>query len=257
MSAFLPRSHKARRREFRRRWSWRLLEILGIRLEAHEFRVPPGCLLVANHVSWLDVLVLSALCPADFVAKAEIRRWPLLGRLLERHDCLFLDRRVGRHLLALNVEIAARLAAGRVVALFPEATTTGGASLLPFRPALFEPAVRGGHPVLAVSLVYSDASGRRCEAAAFIGQQSLWQSLRAVAVQSAITVQVRDAPPIAAAALSRRDAARLAQAAIQDRLRGGSSLPAPQYPAATPDGAAGSASAQGIAPSSTAPIWAN
>ena len=200
----------------RQRWCRRLLEILDIRLESRDFHVPAGCLLVANHVSWLDVIVLNALCPADFVAKAEIRRWPLIGGLLERNDCLFIDRRVGRHLLRLNEEIAARLARGRVVAFFPEGTTTAGAGLLPFRPALFEGAVRGGHQVRAVALAYRDAGGRRCEAVAFIGKQNLWDSLLKIASQSGIVASA--SPALAVAGLGRRDAACLAHAAVRESL---------------------------------------
>lgn len=202
--------------ECRRRWSRKLLAILGVRVETRQLHVAPGTLLVANHVSWLDVIVLSMLCHADFVAKAEIRGWPLLGWLLERQNCLFVERRAGRHLLRLNAEIAERLARGRIVALFPEGTTTDGAGLLPFRPALFEPAVRGGHRLQPFTLVYRDFSGRRCEAAAYLGKQSLWQSLLAIASQRGITVSVVASPGIAASNLTRREAARLAQAAVQE-----------------------------------------
>jgi 1-acyl-sn-glycerol-3-phosphate acyltransferase len=167
--------------------------------------------------------VLSTFCPADFVAKTEIRRWPLLGRLLARNDCLFVDRRIGRHLLRLNADIGERLSRGRVVAFFPEGTTTDGAGMLPFRPALFEPAVHGGYPVQAFALAYRDLSGRRCDSAAFIDQQSLWQSLLAIASQPGIVVALRASPAIAAEGLSRRQAARFARAAIQEKLAG--SLP--------------------------------
>jgi 1-acyl-sn-glycerol-3-phosphate acyltransferase len=224
VALFLVPVGEEERREFRRRWSRKLLAILGVRVEVRDIRVAAGTLLVANHVSWLDVIVLSALCPADFVAKAEIRRWPLLGRLLARNDCVFVDRRIGRHLLRLNAEIGERLANGRIVAFFPEGTTTDGAGLLPFRPALFEPAVSGGHRLQAFALAYRELSGRRCEAAAFIGQQNLWQSLLAIASQPGIVVALRASPAIAAAGLSRRQAARIAQAAIQEKLAGSLSV---------------------------------
>ncbi len=217
LAAALP-SRDGDKNEFRRRWCRRLLEILDIRLDARAIDVPPGCLLVANHVSWLDVIVLNALCPADFVAKAEIRRWPLIGGMLERHDCLFIDRRVGRHLLRLNEEIESRLARGRVVAFFPEGTTTDGAGVLPFRRALFEPAVRGAHPVRAFTLAYRDAGGRRCEAVAFIDKQNLWESLLAIASHSGIVASVSASPALSVAGLARREAAGLAQAAVQESL---------------------------------------
>lgn len=195
-----------------------MLRTLGITLEPREIPVPPGSLLVANHVSWLDVLVLSASlppdCRLDFVAKEEIRRWPLIGWLLARHGCLFVNRRVGRHLLGLNALIGERLARGRVVVFFPEGTTSDGAAVLPFRPALFEPAARGGHPLWPIALEYRDCSGSRCEAAAFVGAQSLWQSLLAIASARGIVAHLQVCPPIASIGLTRRDAARLAQAAV-------------------------------------------
>ncbi|MBC7802915.1 MAG: 1-acyl-sn-glycerol-3-phosphate acyltransferase [Candidatus Parcubacteria bacterium] len=205
--------------EYRQRWSRQLLAILGIRLRAGRLGVAPGTLLVANHVSWLDVVALSALCPANFVAKRELRRWPLIGWLLERHGCLFLDRRVGRHLLSLNAQITAQLAAGEVIAVFPEGTTTNGASLLPFRRALFEPVARGGHRVQPFVLSYADAAARRSEAAAFIGEQSLWASLVAIASLPELTISVVRCPSFAGTGLTRREIARRAQGAIQQRLR--------------------------------------
>lgn len=218
-AAFLLVPFNANRKaESRRRWSRELLAILGIEVEARHLRIAPGTLLVANHVSWLDVIVLSMLCPADFVAKAEIRRWPLLGWLLERNDCLFVERRIGRHLLRLNAEIGERLARGRIVACFPEGTTTDGAGLLPFRPALFEPAVSGGHRLQPFALAYRDSAGRRCEAAAFTGQQSLWQSLLAIAAQRGITASVVARPRIVVSNLTRREAAYAAQATVQEGL---------------------------------------
>ena len=248
-------SNRNDRSEFTQRWSRKLLAILGVRLDAAAVRVAPGTLVVANHVSWLDVFVLSAICPATFVAKSEIRAWPLIGWLLARHDTLFVQRRIGRHLLHLNETIGARLAAGEIVGFFPEGTTTGGADLLPFRPALFEPAVRGAHPARPFVLAYRDASGRRCEEAAFVKQQNLWQSLLAIISLPGIVASVGTCPPIPTQGLTRRDAARRAQAAVQARLCGGSNLPERQKPAPTPAGLAGSASAPGTAPSSAAPIW--
>ena len=246
---------------FRQRWSRDLLAILGVRIEADALQVAPGTLIVANHVSWLDVFVLSALLPPDlqpdFVAKAEIRRWPLIGWLLERDNALFVNRRVGRHLLRVNSEIEARLAARAIVAFFPEGTTTDGAGLLPFRPALFEPAVRGSRHAQPFALAYLDAAGRRCAAAAVGGEPRGFESFLAIAARPGAGARVTAGRPIATHGLDRREAARRAQAAVQERLCGGSSLPERQNPVLMPAGCSGSASATGIAPSRTAPILAN
>jgi len=240
------------RQAVRRAWAGALLEMLGVRLEAATLRVAPGSLVVANHVSWLDAVALHALLPAAIVAKAEARRWPLIGRMLARNDTLFVERRACRALLQVNAEITARLARRESVAVFPEGTTTDGAQVLPFRPALFQPAVAGGHPVQALALAYRDGAGRRCAEAAYIGDMNLWQSLWTIAALPALTLEIRCCGSIPTPALRRREAARAARAAVQSG-GWGSSLPAPQEAQGCP----GSGSAAGWRPSSTEPTWAS
>jgi len=236
----------------RRAWARDLLDMLGVRLEAAALRIAPGSLVVANHVSWLDAVALGALLPAAIVAKAETRRWPLIGAMLERNDTLFVERRPCRDLLRVNAEIAARLARGESVAVFPEGTTTDGAQLLPFRTALFQPAVAGGHPVQALALAYRDGAGRRCVEAAFIGDMTLWQSLRAIAALPVLTLDVRCCGTIPTRGLRRRDAAQAARTAVQSG-GWGSNLPAHHEAHGVP----GSGSAAGWRPSSTGPTWAS
>jgi 1-acyl-sn-glycerol-3-phosphate acyltransferase len=199
----------------RRAWARGVLDILEVRLRANAPAPAPGCLVVANHVSWLDAVVLNALWPAAIVAKSETRRWPLLGGMLERNDTLFVERRPTRALIALNAEIGARLARGETVAVFPEGTTTDGAGLLAFRPALFEPAVRGAHPVRALALAYLDADGARCAQAAFIDDMSLWDSLCRVAALPGLEAVVAGCGELATAGLRRREAASAAHAAVR------------------------------------------
>jgi 1-acyl-sn-glycerol-3-phosphate acyltransferase len=156
--------------------------------------------------------------------------------MLARNDTLFVERRACRALLRVNTEIAMRLARGESVAVFPEGTTTDGARLLPFRSALFQPAVAGGHPVRALALAYRDGSGRRCADAAYIGEMNLWQSLCAIAALPDLTLEIRCGGAIATRGLRRRDAARLARTAVQ---------------------CAGSGSSAGWRPSSAGPTWAS
>jgi 1-acyl-sn-glycerol-3-phosphate acyltransferase len=207
---------------------------------------------VANHVSWLDAVALHAALPVAIVAKAEARRWPLLGRLLERNETLFVERRPSRDLLRVNREIAARLARGESVAVFPEGTTSDGARVLPFRSALFEPAVAGGHTVHALALVYRDGDGQRCAAAAYIDDMSLWQSLWRIAALKGLCIELRCCGKRADGGLRRREAAALARAEVQ-RHACGSALPTRQEESARE----GSGSAAGSRPSSTAPTWAS
>lgn len=252
-SAWLyPLLPRAARRAVRQAWARDLLRILNVRLRVQSPPPAAGRLLVANHVSWLDAVALNALRPGAIVAKAETRRWPLLGAMLAANETLFVERRPARSLLAVNAEIAARLARGELVAVFPEGTTTGGDTVRPFRPALFEPAARGAHPVQALALRYRDAAGRPCREAAYVDQMSLWQSLRAIAALPGVTLEVQacGAPQISA---GRRDAARRAHAAVQRSVCGNESFAGAQ----AFDGATGSGSAAGWLPSSAVPTWAS
>jgi 1-acyl-sn-glycerol-3-phosphate acyltransferase len=243
---------KARRR-VRRAWAADLLRILGACLHADAASVKAGSLVVANHVSWLDAVALHATLSVAIVAKSEARRWPLLGRLLERNDTLFVGRRPSRDLLRVNREIAARLARGESVAAFPEGTTTDGARVLPFRPALFQPAVAGGHPLHALALLYRDGAGRRCAEAAYIDDMSLWQSLWRIAALRDLRIELRCCGAHASAGLRRREAAARALAEVQRGACGSSALPARQ----AQSGLEGSGSAAGWQPASTSPTWAS
>jgi 1-acyl-sn-glycerol-3-phosphate acyltransferase len=252
-AALYPLLPPRARRFVRRCWARSVFAVLNVRLRACGARIAPGSLVVANHVSWLDAVALGAICDAAIVAKAETQRWPLIGSMLERNGTLFVERRPTRALLAVNAAIAARLARGESVAVFPEGTTTDGAGVLAFRTALFQPAVLGGHPVHALALVYRDGTGRRCAQAAYIDDLSLWQSLCAIAAHPGLTLELRSCGALATAGLERRAAARLARAAIQTRICGSGSLAARQ---AAP-GFSGSGSPAGWTPSSAGPTWAS
>jgi 1-acyl-sn-glycerol-3-phosphate acyltransferase len=208
-----PVIRRPARRALCRVWARGVFAILGVRLDAAPIDVPAGSLVVANHVSWLDALAVHALLPASVVAKADTLGWPLLGTMLERNDTIFVERRPTRRLLAVNADIAARLARGERVVVFPEGTTTDGASLLDFRPALFQPAVEGSHAVLAIGLRYRDRAGGRSQAAAYVDQMSLWESLCRIAAADGLSLEVR-ACSVQRSPARRRDAAHAARAAV-------------------------------------------
>lgn len=138
-----------------RRWALATARVVGMR-RARRGPVPRGPgLLVANHVGYVDVLLLAAETGAVFVSKAEVRGWPLVGRTSRAMGTLFVPRGDKRALAEVNAAIAAALAAGRLVGFFPEGTTTDGESLLPFRPSLFEPAIGGQAPVWCAAVRYT------------------------------------------------------------------------------------------------------
>lgn len=188
------------------RW---VLAALGVRLRWRGAKPRPGTLLVANHVSWLDVVALLAVTPVKMVAKCEVRGWPGIGSLASALGAVFLDRSRPKTLPATVAEVAAQLRAGRSVAVFPEGTTFCGASRGRFRPAMFQAAVDAGARVVPVSISYDST------AAAFIGDDSLWSSVKRVAMLRSLTVTLVGSPALRPAeGATRRTLARAAQASI-------------------------------------------
>jgi 1-acyl-sn-glycerol-3-phosphate acyltransferase len=148
----------ARRRVQRavfRFWSRTLCRLVGARIALRGEAPEPPCLLVTNHLSYIDVLVLATALPARFVAKAEIRRWPLVGIISRSVDTLYVDR--GSRLDAARVgrEMAEGLARGDAIVLFPEGTSTHGHSVTPFKPPLLAPAAAAALPVHYGALRYA------------------------------------------------------------------------------------------------------
>jgi 1-acyl-sn-glycerol-3-phosphate acyltransferase len=227
-----------------RRWTAALLQMLGVELRLAGVPAPHCALLVANHVSWLDVLVLNTVRPATFVSKHELGAWPAIGVLLARTGTVLLRRGNGRAARSALREIGALLGAGSAVAIFPEGTTSDGTRMLPFRPALFQAAVNENRAVLPLSLSYHNAHGEHCAAAAFVGDMSLVQSLRRIASVPRIVVSVtilpaqiaRTAPAQAPHGFARRELAARCREMILEQLRW------KQQPAAVPEVASRSVS---------------
>lgn len=206
-----PFLRPARQIRLRQRWSAHLLKILGIRLEKDEPFVAPGSLLVANHVSWLDIFVINAAYPAAFISKAEVRDWPLIGWLAAKNETVFLRRGSRGHARIVNAEIASLLDRGRQVALFPEGTTTDGSQVHPFHAALLQPAIEAGAPIQPLALCYRLPDGRFTRAPAYDGDVSLLDCLKAIVAEREIVARIHVPPPLATTELP--DRKRLSQSA--------------------------------------------
>lgn len=147
-------------------WSRWLLRACGLRL-----KVPPeasslltmepgqGRLLVANHVSWIDIFVINAVAPSCFIAKDDIARWPLIGTLVGRVGTLFLARGKRHAVHSAIKTVSEFLRQGKRIAVFPEGTSGSGEMLQPFHGNLIEAAVQAGVPVAPVALRYRGLRG--------------------------------------------------------------------------------------------------
>lgn len=203
-----------------RRWARHLLAILNVKVRClnEPEALPPRCVLVANHVSWLDVMTIFAVRPAVFVAKDEIRRWPVLGRLCERAGTLFIARGNHRHARHINGRVADTLSAGRVFAMFPEGVTSDGRSLNRFHRALFQSAVDADAVLQPVGIRYTDPDGAWTDAPVYDGDMSIVESVWRLVSAHAVVAELHFTPPIPARNGHRRELAQLAEAAIAGAL---------------------------------------
>ncbi|MEN9490636.1 MAG: hypothetical protein RJA63_1085 [Pseudomonadota bacterium] len=205
-----PHWSSAKRRLVKQAWSRQLAQVLGVRLPAECLDLPPGALIVSNHVSWLDIYVINAVTETHFVCKDEVRDWPLIGWLVEHAETVFIARGSRTAAARTARTIAARLAAGERVAVFPEGTTSSGTVLLPFRSALFQAAVEADVPVLPVALRYRDAQGKPSSAPAYAGDTTFWDCLRAITLSTGLRAELEFLPPLPAG-LDRRELASRAE----------------------------------------------
>lgn len=212
----------ARRRAAVKRWSQSLLQLLGVRLHVHG--EPPRshaqpAMLVANHVSWLDIYLINATLPVRFVAKSEVRAWPAIGWLSAKTGTLFLERARRRDTVRINHEIAAAMRGGDVVAVFPEGTTTDGSQVLRFHSSLLQPALLAEARVHPVALRFERDDGSLCVEAAYDGDKSLGDTLRLIVAQRVIHAHLWFLEPLPVNPAHRRTLADTAHRAIADRLR--------------------------------------
>ncbi|HTF12769.1 MAG TPA: lysophospholipid acyltransferase family protein [Asanoa sp.] len=192
-----------------RAWARLTLAALGVRLRLRGRPPRSRALVVANHVSWLDIVALQAVAPGRMLAKVEVKRWPLFGALAASGGTIFVDRARPKTLPDTVADVADALRAGAVVTVFPEGTTGCGSAVGTFRPAMFQSAINAGARVVPVVLRYGSP------AASFIGDETLWSSVRRVLAMPRLVASVTVAPALhPEPAASRRALARVAQAAV-------------------------------------------
>ncbi|MBL0124340.1 MAG: 1-acyl-sn-glycerol-3-phosphate acyltransferase [Betaproteobacteria bacterium] len=202
-------------------WAKKLLRILNIVLSVRGARPAAqarNLIIAANHVSWVDIFVISAAHPARFVAKSEIRDWPIAGWLSERAGTIFIRRTRRSDTAKINDLMHAALADGASIGLFPEGTTTKGDRLLKFHTSLFEPAVVNSATLAPAAICYLSSDGERNEAVAFIGDLSFAESVGLIIGQKSMIAEITFAPQIEASALTRRELALQAEGAIAAML---------------------------------------
>ena len=222
--AVFPLISARRRRAIIRHWSRDLMSACGLQVQVRGVgaepldELAPGCMLVANHVSWLDIFAINSLATSAFVAKSELRRWPVAGWLAALAGTVFIERS-RRHAVHRVIEQLRRRIRERFpVAVFPEATTTDGSALLPFYGNLLEAAIAEEAAIIPIALRYRGVDGKPAPEAAYVGDTTFVESLWMILGARELVVDVEVLPPVATAGRNRHDLARELRELISARL---------------------------------------
>jgi len=226
-----PRASLERRRALHAWWSRKIVRILGVEVHIEGPPPGPGTLVAANHVSWIDVFCVSSVRSTRFIAKSEVRDWPVAGWIAERAGTLFVRRARRRDTARINDIVHAALAQGDCVGLFPEGTTTMGDRLLKFHSSLFEPAVANRASVHPIAIRYEHSDGSLSKAMAY-DDLSFMQSLALILRQRHVIARIAFLDVVEVDGLTRREVAAVAQERIASRL----GLPSPGSEPRTPPG---------------------
>lgn len=218
-----PWAGVALRERLVRRWSARLLAICRVRVEhlpGAQSSVPPlaHALIVSNHISWLDIFLINSLHPCRFVAKAEIRAWPVVGWLVAQAGTVFIARGNRRDLRHIFKGLVDALGQGQRVAFFPEGTTGSQGQLLPFHANLFEAAIDARVPVQPYALAYVDARGGWHPAVDYTGETTFVDSMLRILQGEPVVARLGCLTPIASEGAHRRELSAQAREAIAQAL---------------------------------------
>lgn len=217
LAIFYPWLSHVIRRRILQCWSGKLLCIFNVRIDVdgddalHNLRQG---LIVTNHISWLDVFVLNSVVPMRFVAKSEVRGWPVIGWLCSRAQTLFIERGKARSAARMNVQLVELLHRGECLAIFPEGTTTDGTKVAHFHSSLLQPAIDAKAQVHPIAIRYQNDDGAHSTAAAYIDDMSFGASMWNLLRTPRLHVRLMATPPLEAQTMDRRDLTRTAHERI-------------------------------------------
>lgn len=214
-----PLLGRGARRRVVQGWSHGLLRLCGVRIRVFGEPLRGGPVLwVSNHISWVDIFVLNRVRTTSFIAKSDVRRWPIIGHLVAWAGTLFIDRGERQAVRTASLRMQACLAQGDAVGLFPEGTTTDGQDVLPFHSGLFDAAVQAAAPVQPIALRFLRAR-RRAPELAFVGEQTLVANLWFLLGAWGVCVECEFLEPLVVTPeCSRGDLSHRARAAIRQAV---------------------------------------
>ncbi|KZY62518.1 hypothetical protein A3742_04025 [Oleiphilus sp. HI0071] len=196
-------------------WVRDLVKSLNVKLEVSGSPVEQGNLCVANHVSWVDTVILNNAVPLAFVSRHDVEEWPFVGTFTRRMGSIYVDRSNKFQAYRSIPALEQRLSQGRSVIVFPESTTTDGTELLPFYGMFIESAVRVGCYVQPIALKYTDAKGYLLREAAYAGDDSFGETLARILKQPKVYAHVSFLDPIDARKHDRKSIAAMSRERIK------------------------------------------
>lgn len=203
-----------RYRKVKRWWLSRIIRILGGNVQVTGTPATSSTLLVANHISWLDIPLLGGISSVRFLSKDEVRRWPVVGWLATKAGTLFIERGKKGGAQAAVATIRSALEDGAVAVVFPEGTTSDGKQLLPFHARMFASVDETDLTIQPVAIRYLDRAGKPSETAPYIDDMSLWDNLMGLLGGQDLRIEVNYLPPVSANSGSRRELAKHCEQAI-------------------------------------------
>ncbi len=219
-----PKANALQRSELIASWSRGMLRLLNVTVRIQGQPAQKGPMLVViNHVSWLDILVMLAAQPVSFVSKSEVRHWPVIGWLATHVGTLYIERAKPRDALRVVHQIAEALQAGQLIGIFPEGTTSDGKQVLPFHANLLQAAVSAASPVQPVALRFLEATGELSTSPVYIDDDTLIGSIWRMLLAAPVTAQLDFLEPIQSSGMPRRELAQQLEKLITSRLRDASS----------------------------------
>lgn len=199
------------------RWILKFIQLLNIEQDIYGQPAEGSLLMVANHISWKDILILSSLYHTRFVAKSEIEKWPLVGWISRKVGTLFINRSSVADVRQLTAKIAARLSEGEKVTLFPEGTTTDGSHIKSFYPGLFQAAVNAQANVQPVVLVYK-VDDKHSPHIPYFGDINILENLWTIIGFDHIVVEIHFTPLISVTDKTRKEVSDIAFQQMLDVL---------------------------------------
>ena len=212
---------KTKRDTLKTRWLRRFSAIVNLHISLEGELPEQGVILVSNHISWLDIIVIGQYLPAYFVAKSDILSWPVIGYLSRQVGTIFIRRGDKQHIRATTEKMIWLLKQNSNIIAFPEGTTTKGDDVLHFHSSLFQPALLTKSAILPVALQYHGAAK---ELAPFVGDDGFVPHLLKMLTLDKIEVRLCFLPAINSLGKNRQTLSLESRNLIAAKISGHSSL---------------------------------